>query len=435
MTILTLVITACALLWMTQSPGQVEINWFDYSIALSTSWFCLFLAGFILFFCFLLSLKYRWRIFWLKRSFHKQKKRTSRTESLILEGLAAVASRDVHRAKKILSKLGEQDSQTPLALILSAQTAMIAHDTHGAENAFRKLADLPATECMGLRGLALQKAAEGQVGLAHELIESTLDKNPKNPWALETAFDLEIRSREWDQALATLKKLSKLKDAPDLKRKKALLHYELALSQKQKNLGQALTFFETAYDLAPSHAPMGTAYAATLMADQQMRKAKKVIRETWTLTPHPDLAALYVQTVTDSLDQFALMQELYQLAPEGWISRMLYAHYAIQAGMWGMARPQLEGLLQERPYQRVYADLITMENALGNVSQMRSLIAQAAEHGLQNPEWHCQTCGHNSALWHTLCDHCGGFDTQVWESSQTHPVTRTPDQHVLLPGE
>ena len=62
-------------------------------------------------------------------------------------------------------------------------------------------------------------------------------------------------------------------------------------------------------------------------------------------------------------------------------------------------------------------------------------IAQAAEHGLQNPEWHCQTCGHNSALWHTLCDHCGGFDTQVWESSQTHPVTRTPDQHVLLPGE
>jgi HemY protein len=435
MILIPLVLIAGFLIWMAQVPGLVEINWFDYSIILSTQWFLILLAGGVFVFCLLLSLKYRWRLMRAKRSFKRQEKRTIRTEGLILEGLAAIASRDVHRAKKALNKLRPEQRQSPLALILSAQTAMLAHEPQAAEDAFRKMADLPQTRLMGLRGLVMQQAGQGHMAAAHGLIEATLAQNPKSPWALETAFELEVRSRDWDKALPTLKKLARLQDMPDLKHKRALIYFEQAhLAQQENNGSKALKLSAQAYDLEKALAPLAVSYAHHLFTDKQARKARKILAQSWKSNPHPDLAVAYVTDLVDPLEQFSHMQTLHQMTPHSWVSRMMYSHYAVQAQMWGIARPHLEALVTEKPFQCVYADLIAMEDKLGNLSQMRALVAQAA-HALPNPGWHCQACGHTNDVWSSLCSQCGDFDTLLWTDSHGHHVAHTADQQVLLPGE
>ena len=435
MILIPLVLFMGLLLWLTQVPGQVEINWFDYNIMLSPQGFFTLLTGLILVVGFLVSLKYRWRLMWTKRGFKRQEKRTRKGEALVLEGFAAIASRDVHRAKKVLSKLRPEQRQAPLALVLSAQTALLAEEPQAVEEAFRKMATLPETRMMGLRGLVMQKAAQGHVDQAHGLIETTLAQNPKSPWALETAFELEVKSRDWDKALVTLKKLGRLQDFPDLKRKRALIYFEQSLLAKGENQGaKALKLSAQAYDSDKSFAPLAVAYAQHLFGEKKAPKARKILAQCWQLNPHPELARAYVSGLSDPLEQFSHMQTLHQRTPDSWVSRMMYSHYAVHAHMWGIARPHLEALIGERPFQCIYADLIVLEDMLGNLPQMKALVAQSA-HALPNPHWHCHTCGHGEEHWSTLCSQCGDFDTLVWTASQVHGVHSPGDQQVLLPGE
>jgi HemY protein len=134
------------------------------------------------------------------------------------------------------------------------------------------------------------------------------------------------------------------------------------------------------------------------------------------------------------LKKFQLMQRLFDLAPSSWEAKLLYAESAMNAELWGMARPHLEQLLEEHPTHKVFQIFASLEEKLGNVKEMRKLLSRASHEALPDPEWVCQACGKRSHQWSTACDYCFAFDTYEWTILQhkASPLISSP-QELILP--
>jgi HemY protein len=419
-------------IWIAQHPGTFEINWFGYQIILPVYSFLMLFIFCVGLIYFLLSLKFRWKIFRIKRGFKSQEKQSLKAENLMLEGLAAIASRDVSRAQKIFTKLSEVQTSSPLGLLFSAQMAMLKKDDAHVDILFQKMLALPQTQFIGLRGLASQHVARGEFQAARAMVISILKHNPRSLWALEAAFDLNIRMKAWSDAHQSLKQLAKYHPIPDFAHKEALVLFELVELSKITNPEEAEQLVSKAYRLDPSIPAVALTYASLLQDHGALRKASRVLEKAWEHHQHPDLAIAYMNTEDEPLKKFQLMQRLFDLAPTSWEAKLLYSQAAMNAELWGMARPHLEQLLEEHPTHKVFQAFASLEEKLGNAQEMRKLLTRASQEALPDPEWVCQACGKRSHQWSTTCDYCFAFDTHEWTILQHKSNPPILNHHALI---
>ncbi|MBN9565075.1 MAG: hypothetical protein J0G29_03130 [Alphaproteobacteria bacterium] len=420
-------------IWISQYPGTFEVTWFGYQIVLPAYSFMMLLIFLVGVIYFLLSLKFRWKIFRIKRCFKSQERQSLKAENLMLEGLAAIASRDVSRAQKIFTKLSNVQTSSPLGLLFSAQMAMLKKDDAQVDIVFQKMLSLPQTQFIGLRGLASQHVARGEFQAAREMVMSILKQNPRSLWALEAAFDLNVRMKAWADARQSLKQLAKYHPIPDIAHKEALVLFELADLSKITNPEQAEQLIAKAYRLDPGVPTIALSYASLLQDQGALRKASKILEKAWKHNQHPELAIAFMNTEDEPLKKFQLMQHLFDLASSSWEAKRLYAQAAMDAELWGMARPHLEQLLEEHPTHKVFQVFASLEEKLGNVKEMRKLLARAAQEALPDPEWVCQACGKRSHQWSTTCNYCFAFDTYEWTILQHKGSALMSDQELILP--
>ena len=122
----------------------------------------------------------------------------------ISQGLVAVGSGDVRKARKFANEAERIAPGEPLALLLAAQSAQLSGNRGDAERAFRAMAARGDTKLLGLRGLFVEAQRRGDLAAARAYAEEAANTAPSLAWAGQAVLEFRCAAGDWAGALATL---------------------------------------------------------------------------------------------------------------------------------------------------------------------------------------------------------------------------------------
>jgi HemY protein len=338
---------------------------------------------------------------------------TTRTLLALAAGETGDARREAHRARRLLG-------DTPATLLFAAEAGRLAGRHDEAQSAFRALADREDAAFLGLRGLLRQAVEREDWTEAAVLARQAEAVQPGAAWLRRERARLAVREGNWADALALAEP-----GAP-----KAALATGAADAETDAN--RALRLAHQAWRDDPSLTPAALAYARRLRSSGREARALAAIRHSWSIAPHPALAAFALEPMTEPLARMQGAQRLTEANPEHAESRVLLARTALDAGLTGEARRHAEAAraagLNQRRLWLLLADIDEAEGA-----DQREALRHAAS-AAPDPVWCCGTCQTGHVEWNPCCPHCFTVGSLRWgTAATTAPAIRGQPATTLLP--
>jgi HemY protein len=425
---LLIAIFTVAIAWgLAGLPGRVAADIGDLTIEMPTSVAAL---GLILLFAILYALlRLLGLLFWLPRIVRaRQAERRRRFgDAAVTRTLLALAAGETGDARREASRARRLLGDTPATLLLAAEAGRIAGRLDEAERAFHELADRHDAAFLGLRGLLRQAVEREDWSEAAALARRAEAVEPGAAWLRRERARLAVRAGQWADALALADA-----DAP-----KAAL--ATAAADAESDPGRALSLARQAWQDDPSLAPAALAYARRLRAARRESRALAVVRHTWAIGPHPDLADFVLEPVSDPLQRTQAAQRLTQANPQHPESRLLLAATALAAGLTGEARRQAEAAIAAGVNQRrlwlLLADIEEAEagdTEAGRLAQREALRRAATAE--PDPAWRCNVCHAVHSSWHPTCPDCFNVGSLHWSTGQAAlpPMLHEPSPASLI---
>ena len=422
-------------MWFADHPGRVAVEWLDYRIDTS--------VGIVFFFAILLAifsiLFYRLVRFVVRAPARLRESRRRRRQRkgyrVLAEGMIAAAAGRPRAAARLAKRARAFLDEPRLTLILSAQAAELNGDRAEAAACYQALRENPQTELLGLRGLITQARQAGDTARALELARRAREVRIETPWVLETLFELQVRSRLWEDAQTTLEeriRRHQVEGEKAARLKAAVFDARRAEAQAAGDAENALAFARRAHEAAPGQPAIAAHLSSLLFAADKARRARRIIEETWSRTPHPDLLPPYraANRADGALAWVQAVQMLASLAPGQPESRLALAGAALEAHLWGVARENLAPLLAaDAPREEAYSRACRLRAALeegenADMASARHWRAEAAK--AADPVWQCSGCGAVPDAWTPLCPRCGSFDSLAWHVPPEQRVAAPP---------
>lgn len=419
-----LAVIALIAAWLSNNPGFVQMDWLGWRVQTSVAVVIgVFVIGYAVFYAFLakplLLLKNK-IVYWARADLRAQKMAKAKVSrevdryTLLGKGLAALAAGDVVAAgkmqKDIAAKFADDESKT---LVFDAQLAEAKNDTAKAMELYGKLADAPETRLLGMRGkirlFRLNGAPEKALRVCEELLN---EKNPM-PWTVSEAFELQVREKQWKQAIATLEKARKtdLFDKQTLKRLKASVLLEQAAETTDTAEKEKLIFEAEETDDSLIQAVLN---AAALNAEKgEIRKARKQLCKLWKSAPCWAVYEAYQALTPEkpALEAVTDLQELLNENKDAEINALVMADASLKARLWGQAKGLLEKYLTVKPNSK-RALLMMAEIAAANRDEKAAVeYGEKAAVAENEPAYFCSACNTAFGEWHTVCPTCHTLGT------------------------
>jgi HemY protein len=417
--LLYLVLLAAAVagvLWLVRLDGMVEMRVGDAEIAITLPMALvlaavLFLLGHLLLVS--IAAMRRWPARLRARSAAKRHAQGEAAVTRTLIALAAGAP-DLARLEAGRARIGLGD--TPQTLMLVAEAERLAGREDAASDAFEKLAQLPDANFLGLRGLLRQAIQRQDWPTAQRLAREAEAAQPGAAWLRQERETLAIRTRDWREALAL--------SPPGA----AQAGLALAAAGQEEDERKATDLERQAFRADPGFAPAALAVAARHKLQGSPRRAKATLEEGWAKQPHPDLAVAYLEGIAEPLPRMKAAETLVQGKPRHPESHMLVARAALEAGLTGRARQELDALVATgQADRRAYLALADLEEQeKGDTPEGRSAQARwlrSAATAAPEARWRCSHCGTEHEAWAPICGSCQSVGTIGWTSPQQLPAT------------
>ncbi|CAH0280175.1 heme biosynthesis HemY N-terminal domain-containing protein [Roseomonas sp. CECT 9278] len=394
-------------LWLAQVGGTVEIEvgevWIGITVPIAVMGLAL---AFVLVQAVLSGLRWMAAVPARQRAARRAQRRAdgdaavTRALVALAAGTAEAARVEVRRARVLLG-------DTPQTLLLTAEAERLAGREEAAAIDFKALAERPDARFLGLRGLLRQAMQREDWPAAQRLAKEAEAAQPGAAWLREERQVLALRMRDWREALALA--------APDAPR--AAL--ALAASLQEEDASRAGEFEKQAVAADAGFAPGALAYAKRLGDAGGGRRARAVLEQSWLAAPHPDIGAAWLAGEKDRLARVKAVEDLVHRNREHPESRLLMARAAIDAGLTGRARSELDALVATRTADRraflMLAELEEVEH--GDTADARAAQAKwlrAAANAQGAPRWRCAACGVDHTTWKAECGACGAVGRIGW---------------------
>jgi len=409
-------IIALGAAWIAAHPGQILLQWQAWEIRLSLATFIALFILYTLGFFAVLRLLGAARHLNPLNSAARQEKRRLKGEQELASGWSALSIGDQNKAQKMVRRAKAHLGEQPSVLMLSSQAAE-GEDKRKLLDQLNQHDDSRVFALRGLLDLARQKE-DWPIALAYA--NELNDLVPGNKQVLKELLDLKVKSGQWTEATETLKAARKAKafEMADADRLAAVLDYTRALEQDVAGHHQAgLDLAQSALKQDPSFMPAAHLAARIAIRLKDMNKARKIIEHSWKITPHPDIAELFLklEPMENATERFRRVQKLTTLYADHPLSAHFLADVAIQAGHWPEARNALQSLINAKKASRkTYTLLAQLEEAQKQDSAAASKWRAKADNAKAEPTWTCYACQHTSPTYHQNCPNCGTFDGLRW---------------------
>jgi HemY protein len=385
-----LVAAAIGFAWLADKPGHVTIQWLGRDIEMSVLVAAVIVLVAIMAVLFVWRLVQRiWRSPATARDYLRFRKQRKAYESLS-RGIIAAGAGDAHTALRHAKIAGETLLNEPLVTLLSAQAAQLKGDRAAVKQAFADMAKSPDTELLGLRGLFAEAKQAGDWAEARNIAERALAKNNRLPWASTAILQVQITAKDWAAAAATLSNQAKAGLLPraEATKKQAAFLAAQALIEEDKNKPKALELALEAHGLDGSLVPAAAVAARCFIATDNSRKALKILRSTWSKTPHPELVHIFSNTKPDETpeNRFERVRDFVGDAATHIEHARALARAAIDAKRFDVARETLQSFIEDRPQARICGLMAEIEDAQGDKQKSREWLAKAL-HAARDPIW------------------------------------------------
>lgn len=206
---------------LADNPGNVVMHWYGYEIETSVVFIILATVVFSII-TILITLLIR-KIFSAPAYFFNRRKVKNLQSGIseITYSVAALAASNIPAAEKHVRKVEKLIGQTPLTLLLSAQIAKSSGDEHKTQALLEQLLKYRETEYIATRTLSDNAVRQNNLPQALQLAKKAQEIEPKNGDSALAIINLQIRIKQWDEALSTLQKSSVARN--EKKRIKALI--------------------------------------------------------------------------------------------------------------------------------------------------------------------------------------------------------------------
>ncbi len=408
---------ALGVAWIADRPGEVSVVWeglhIETSLMVLLAVIGALIAGGMLLFAVIRGL---WRSP-ARAADALRRRREARGRHAIMRGLIAVGSGDARAARRHAEDAKKIAPEEPLALLLAAQSAQLAGDRAGAEQAFRAMAGHPHTKLLGLRGLFIEAQRDNDLRQAVQYAEEAARIAPSLPWAGQAVLQLRCAAGDWAGALDVLERnrAAGALDRQSHKRHRAVLLTARALSLEDNDRDTSKALVHEAVKLAPDLVP-AVALSARYHAEAgDLRKASRMLERAWQSTPHPDLAEAhaYLRFGDSARDRLARVQKLHALSPDHTESALALARAAIDAREFSVARRALQPYLG-KPTQRVALLMADLEQAeAADEGRSREWTARAV-YAARDPVWTAD--GFQSDRWLPFSPVTGRLDAFEWKA-------------------
>jgi HemY protein len=313
-------------------------------------------------------------------------------------GIVALAAGDAKAAETEATRARKLLGETPLVLLLTAESSRLSGKTEQAKTAFEKLTKHKDMAFLGHRGLLRHHIAAGDHDTADIHAKNAEDSYPGAAWLKSQRFNIAIKKQNFSAALGHTA------DAAEI----AAL--ATGAAQTATDTRQALAYAKRAVKADPTLAPAIVTYATALRKLTRNRAARKILLNGWKAAPHPLIAEAYLANITAPIERAQAAADLAKAKPGHPESELLLAQTSLDAKLTGEAKRHAEaaiaaGLTDRRPY--------TILAALGEPAA-----AAAAAHAYP-PAWACTACYTEHADWHPACPNCAKPGTLIWKITQS----------------
>lgn len=410
-----LALGVAGVLYMSKLGGSVEIRVADYAITLHFAIALLILAIVFLVLHLILSLIGALRRAPRNMRIRREAKRRAEGDAAVTRALLALAAGSPEKARIEVRRARDRLGETPQTLVLLAEAERLAGREDAAAEAFHKLSKRDDAKFLGLRGLLRQAIQREDWPTAQRLAREAEEAQPGAAWLRQERETLALRTRDWREALAL--------SAPGVGQ--APLALAAALQETDPQRAQDLE--RQAFQADRGFAPAALAYAARLRRVASAKRAREVLRDAWKASPHPDLAAAWLEGETEPLARAKAAEQLVQANPKHPESLLLVGRLSTEAALTGRARQELDALVASgQADRRAFLALSDLEEAEhgdspeGRAAQAKWL--RAAATAAPEPRWRCAACGTDQDAWAPTCPKCNAVGTIAWASPQTLPV-------------
>lgn len=348
----------------------------------------------------------------------RSRRRTALGERAVTRVLVALAAGEHAPARKEARRARHLLGDSPQTLLLVAEAGRLSGREDEAEEAFRALAKDKESRFLGMRGLLRQAVDRRDWPQALVIAKQAELAHPGTLWLRQQRAELALQTENWPELLELV--------GPDPRRST----YYIAAADAEPDPSRAIGYAKQAWKQDPNFPPATLAYASRLRATGHERSAQSCIADAWRQAPHPDLAAFALSLEPNKLARVQAAKRLASRNPTHPESRLLVARAALDAGLTGEARHQVELAEQKGLNQRslclLRAEIEEQERGdteAGRLAQ-RDALRRAAT-AQPDPHWQCTNCHADQTGWQPKCNICGRVGTVQWlteNSSQQLPA-------------
>lgn len=390
--ILGLGAAAYGLEWLVEQPGSLTVEFggwrMEASIPVAIGALMLLVATIVVLWAIFVAI---WRL--PRRMIGgASERRRERGLDVLSQGLVAVGSGDLVRAKKAAQLARRLVPEEPLTQVLTAQAAQLAGDRQGAAKAFHEMTLKPETRLLGLRGLHIESRRRDDAEAAHHFAKEAHEIAPV-PWAGVAILEHHAGQGDWENARAAVETnfSSKAIDVETAQRLRSVIETAMALEKERAHPHDALHLARQALKRRPGFAPAAAVAVRTLLRHGDQKRALKLVESIWSKNPHPELGDLYLEALQNETNsqRVARVEKLAALAPNAPESRQLLARTALAARDFVKARAALAPLVDTGKTPTAQSCLLMAEieeTENGDNGAMRAWLARASR-APRDPAW------------------------------------------------
>ncbi len=387
--ILLLVALAAGFAWLADRPGTINIQWMgrDVQMSVLVGAVGLLIAAVIAYWLWYFISRL-WRSPGTAREFFRFRRQKKAYQSLS-KGIIAANAGDSQLAAKHAAIVGSNLSDEPLVNVLLAQAAQLKGDQPAVRRAFEAMSKNKETELVGLRGLFSDARQSGDLAAAIGYAERAQKLNPRLPWASTAVLQIQSARKDWMAAAATIQSQGKsgLLNKVEANVKRAALLAAAAIGLEATERDRALKLAVEAHELDPSLVPAALVAARCYIANDASRKAAKVLRNTWVVAPHADLAEVmaHLKPGDQPEARFERVRDLVGSTESNLEAAYALAKAAIAAGRHDAARKTLQPHL-DQAQARVCALMAEIEEAAQDKGRAQVWLSSAIR-APRDPMW------------------------------------------------
>jgi HemY protein len=410
------VVLAFGAVWLADRPGDVTITWLGHRIETSV----MVLASAVVAFGFFTAATWSFlRALVRSRATirrHVRTRRGVRGYQAVSQGLIAVASGDVGAARRFTAEASRLAPHAPLTMLLRAQAAQLGGDREGASRNFEQMAGRSETRLLGLHGLFIEARRRNDAAAALLYAEEAAKDGSVPGWAGRAVLEIRCGGGDWAGALERLDRNmhSGLVEKEVYRRQRAVLLTAQALAAEETDRDRSKALALEAVKLAPDLVPAAALAGRLLAQAGDLRRAARVVEQSWIANPHPDLAEAYAHLrLGDSArERLARIQSLAARSPGHIEGLLAVARAALDAQEFVVARNALAPLT-DSPTRRVAALMSELEQMQhGDEGRAREWMIRALR-ARRDPAWTAD--GFVSDRWLPVSPVTGRLDAFEWK--------------------